>query len=54
MIRTSVKTFQHKVGKNRFIVVKIFQTSTAKASGGNALASNAANVRIFKKHKKQR
>ncbi|WAH37811.1 hypothetical protein [Alicyclobacillus dauci] len=52
MTRTRVKTYQYKVGKNKYLVIKIYQTSTAKAKRGNVLASNAVNVQIFKKQKR--
>ncbi|MBU7315944.1 hypothetical protein [Paenibacillus oleatilyticus] len=51
MNRTVVKTFKHKVGKNQFVIIKIFQKAISKVRHGNALASNAVNVKIFKKPK---
>ncbi|MBO8164433.1 MAG: hypothetical protein H0Z34_12035 [Brevibacillus sp.] len=53
MDRNLVKTKKYKVGKNTFIVIKIFQRSVAKTEEGNALATNQANVKIFK-HKMKR
>ncbi len=49
MNRTVVRTFKHKIGKNQFVVIQIFQKAVSTVSNGNALASNAANVKIFKK-----
>jgi hypothetical protein len=51
MNRTQVKTYKHRIGKKTYIIVKIFQTATAKANQGNVLASNALTVKIFKKRR---
>lgn len=53
MVRSSVKTFKYRVGKNQILVINIFQSAAAKADTGNALASNAATVKIFKKEKRR-
>ncbi|AHD04942.1 hypothetical protein ABNB59_10965 [Paenibacillus larvae] len=53
MTRTNVKTFKHRIGKNRFIVIQIFQSANAKTIHGNALASNALNVKVFSKRKRR-
>ena len=42
------KTYKYKVGKNHFFVIKIYQSAHARTENGNALASNAVNVKIFK------
>ena len=49
MIRSHIKSYRYKVGKNSYLVIQIFQTATASSNYGNALASNALNVKIFKK-----
>lgn len=54
MIKTQVKTYKHRVGKNNYVVIKIIQSVTARAEQGNVLASNAINVKIFKKGKRRR
>jgi hypothetical protein len=54
MLHTKVKSYKYKVGRNHYIVLKIFQSSAAKADHGNVLASNAVNVKIFKNEKKRR
>ncbi|MEC0181542.1 hypothetical protein P4H61_08520 [Paenibacillus peoriae] len=51
MIKTRVKTFKHRVGKNKFLVVKIFQAADARTKNGNALATNALNIKISKRRK---
>ncbi|CCC85633.1 hypothetical protein PPM_2696 [Paenibacillus polymyxa M1] len=52
MIRNRVKTYKHRIGKNRYLVVKVFQAAAAKTGSGNALATNALNIKITKrKHK---
>ncbi|MCC3379181.1 hypothetical protein ACFQY3_16960 [Paenibacillus farraposensis] len=51
MIKTRVKTFKHRVGKNKFLVVKIFQAANARTRNGNALATNALNIKISKRKK---
>ncbi|MFK7695648.1 hypothetical protein [Paenibacillus sp. HJGM_3] len=48
MNRTHFKTFRFRIGKNKFLVIKIQQSATAKTESGNALASNALNVKILK------
>ncbi|MCZ8511320.1 hypothetical protein O9H85_02475 [Paenibacillus filicis] len=53
MVHTKVKTYKHKIGKNQYLVIQIFQSAVATAHTGNALASNAVNVKIFKSHKKR-
>jgi hypothetical protein len=53
MIRNRVKTYKHRIGKNRYLVVKVFQAAAAKTGSGNALATNALNIKISKrKHKR--
>ena len=52
MVRSSIKTFKYRVGKNKYLVINIFQASEASAQHGNVLASNAATVQIFKKTKR--
>ncbi|WP_409344340.1 hypothetical protein [Paenibacillus sp. MBLB4367] len=54
MIRTHVQTYKHRVGKHTYLIVKIYQTATAKAKQGNVLASNAASVRIYKHRRRQK
>ncbi|UFJ39200.1 hypothetical protein LOK74_14095 [Brevibacillus humidisoli] len=54
MQRNLVKTKKYRVGKNTFIVIKIFQRAKAKTDEGNALATNQANVKIFKKKIKEK
>jgi hypothetical protein len=49
VIKTRVKSFKYRVGKNHFLVIKINQSVTARAHLGNVLASNALNVKIFKR-----
>lgn len=51
MITTKVKTYRRRVGKNVYIIVKIFQNASATAASGNAIANNALNVQIFKQRK---
>ncbi|MFC4077759.1 hypothetical protein [Salinithrix halophila] len=53
MTRTRVKTYQYRIGKNKYLVVKIMQTATGKTVHGNVLASNALNVQIFKKGRRR-
>lgn len=48
MFRNQVKTYTHRIGKNQYVVIQIFQNAAAHAETGNALASNAVNVKIFK------
>mgnify|MGYP001164408663 CR=1 FL=1 len=52
MERNLVKTKKYRIGKNTYIVIKIFQKATAKTDEGNALATNQANVKIYKKKRK--
>ncbi|MDO7905307.1 hypothetical protein Q5741_02625 [Paenibacillus sp. JX-17] len=52
MLRTRVKTYKHRIGKKKVLVVKVYQSARAKAKHGNALASNMLNIKIAKgKHK---
>lgn len=53
MIRNRVRTYKYRIGKNNFIIIKIYQSAVAKARMGNALASNAVNVKIFEKPKRR-
>lgn len=48
MNRMLVKTYKYKAGKNQYIVIQIFQKAVWSVGHGNALASNAVNVKIFK------
>lgn len=52
--RTRVKSYRHRIGKNRYIVIQIFQHADARADSGNALASNALNIKITKQRKGRR
>ncbi len=52
MLRTHVKTYRQRIGKNHYIIINIFQSAEAKAESGNVLASNAVNVQICKSRKK--
>ncbi len=54
MVRSNVKTFKYRVGKNKYLIINIFQSSEASAQHGNVLASNAATVQIFKRGKRKR
>lgn len=49
MVQSRVKTYKYRIGKNNFIVIKIYQSTHAKALSGNVLASNAVNVKIFER-----
>ncbi|CAM4106332.1 hypothetical protein L1N85_11980 [Paenibacillus alkaliterrae] len=49
MVRSNVKTLKYRVGKNKYLVINIYQSSEASTLQGNVLASNAATVQIFKK-----
>lgn len=51
MVKTRVKTTRVRIGKNKFLVIQIFQTAVARTELGNALASNAINVKIAKNKK---
>lgn len=53
LIRNRVRTYKYRIGKNNFIIIKIYQSAVAKARMGNALASNAVNVKIFEKPKRR-
>lgn len=53
MVHTKTKSYTYKVGNNKFLVIQIFQSAVAKTHSGNALASNAVNVKVFKKGKKR-
>ncbi|MDQ0060105.1 hypothetical protein [Paenibacillus harenae] len=48
MLRSNVKTYKYRVGKNQYIIINIQQLASASAQDGNVLASNALNVKIFK------
>jgi len=50
--RTRIKTFRHRLGRNHYLVIQIFQSATAAAESGNALASNALSIRIAKTRKR--
>ncbi|MDQ0493354.1 MULTISPECIES: hypothetical protein [Paenibacillus] len=52
MIKNKVKTYRHRIGKNKYLVVKVFQAAAAKARSGNALATNALNIKISKRKRK--
>ncbi|MFB5676636.1 hypothetical protein ACE3NQ_16270 [Paenibacillus terreus] len=54
MLKSDVKTYTYKVGKNNYIVINIFQSATAHADNGNVLASNAVNLKIYKNAKGKR
>lgn len=53
MLRSKVKTYRYRMGKKNVIVIKIYQSARASAKVGNALASNALNIQIYKKGKKR-
>jgi hypothetical protein len=53
MIRSKVKTYTQRIGKNRFLIVKVFQAAAAKTGNGNALATNALNIKISKRKRKR-
>ena len=48
MIKSHVKTFKYRMGKNSYLVIQIFQSATAHTDSGNVIASNAANIKILK------
>lgn len=48
MTRTKYKTYKKKIGKNHYLIIKIVQIASGKANVGNVLASNAANIQIYK------
>ncbi len=52
--RTRVKSYRHRIGKNHYLVIQIFQLADARADSGNALASNALNIKISKQRKGRR
>ncbi|EHS57308.1 hypothetical protein P4H71_12890 [Paenibacillus kribbensis] len=52
MIRSKVKTYKQRIGKNQYLIVKVFQATAAKAKSGNALATNALNIKISKRKRK--
>ncbi|WP_197035495.1 hypothetical protein [Paenibacillus sp. UNC451MF] len=54
MLRTHVKTYRKRIGKNQYIVINISQSAEARAESGNVLASNAVNVQIYKKRRRGR
>ncbi|MFC5447890.1 hypothetical protein [Paenibacillus aestuarii] len=54
MVRSRVKTYRYRMGKNNFIVIKIYQSAKAAAEQGNVLASNALNIQIIKNAAKNR
>jgi hypothetical protein len=49
-----VKSYRHRIGKNQYLVIHIYQLANAHADAGNALASNALNVKILKESKGRR
>ncbi len=49
MIRSNVKTYRYRVGKNHYIIIKVNQLAVGRTEIGNVLASNAVNVQILKK-----
>ncbi|TBL70411.1 hypothetical protein [Paenibacillus thalictri] len=48
MIKSNVKSYKYRVGKNTYLVIHIFQTANAQTDSGNVIASNAANIKIMK------
>ncbi|MFB9274717.1 hypothetical protein [Cohnella cellulosilytica] len=54
MNHTRVKSYRYRVGKNQYIVIQIYQHADAFAAQGNALASNALNIRISKQAQRRR
>jgi hypothetical protein len=44
-----VTTRVYKVGRNNFIVIKIYQKAKAISPNGNAIAANQANVKISRR-----
>lgn len=54
MNRTRVKSYRHRIGKNQYLVIKIYQKADAHSYHGNALASNALNIKILKQRKRRR
>ncbi|MGM1023634.1 MAG: hypothetical protein ACQEXV_24625 [Bacillota bacterium] len=53
MIKNRVKTYKQRIGKNKFLVVKVFQAAAAETRSGNALATNALNIKISKRNRKR-
>ncbi|SDD01834.1 hypothetical protein SAMN02799630_02077 [Paenibacillus sp. UNCCL117] len=53
MLHSKIKTIRHRVGKNHYLIIQIFQSASAKAFSGNVLASNAVNVKIYKSAKRK-
>ncbi|WP_167747194.1 hypothetical protein [Cohnella luojiensis] len=51
MTRTRVKSFRRRIGKNHYLVIQIYQLANAHADSGNALASNALNIKFTKQRK---
>lgn len=49
---TRIRTFRRRIGRNRYLIIKIYQTAEARAASGNALASNALNIQIKKSGKR--
>ncbi len=52
--RTRVKSYRHSIGKNHYLIIHIYQLANAHADAGNALASNALNIKILKQAKGRR
>jgi len=46
---TRVKSYRYRVGRNHYLVIRIFQKADAHSVHGNALASNALNIKISKR-----
>lgn len=53
MVHSCIKSYKYKIGKNQYLVIKITQSAHAETHLGNALASNAVNVKIDKTRKKR-
>jgi len=49
--KTLVKTYRHRIGKNQYVIIYIYQIATAKTTQGNAVANNALSVQIVKQQK---
>lgn len=49
MNSNKVTTRVYKVGRNKFIVIKIYQRAKAISPNGNAIATNQANVKILRR-----
>ncbi|WP_192896615.1 hypothetical protein [Cohnella sp. AR92] len=54
MNRTRVKTFRYRVGDKHYLVIQIRQSASAHSFIGNALASNALNIKIAKSKGRRR